>query len=251
MSNPWILRRVEPDARKLSLLCLPHAGGGSAAYLSWADALGDGVDICPVQLPGRETRLADAPVDDMTLLVSQLTEALAPWAGRRYALYGHSMGAHLAFELARSFRQSGLALPQCLIVSGARAPHLPLGTPPLADLPEAELLRSLGQRYGNHVDAQMMELMRLMLPTLRADLRLVEQHVHVPQPPLSVPIHALAGSDDASVALADARQWGRHTDLAFEFKTFAGAHFFTATSRAPFLACLARALQQPVQAAAA
>lgn len=237
MRDRWLLRGAQ-QAAGLRLFCLPHAGGGAAGYLSWAGSLGCDVMVCPIQLPGRENRLAEAPIADMSAIATAIVAAIGHGLADPFAIYGHSMGAHVAFELARELRRRDWPAPRCLIVSGARAPHLPPTRPLLCELADDELLATVGVRYGSPVEPEMMALMRLMLPTLRADLGLVERHVHATEPPLTLPLVALAGADDHSVPLPDARQWGRHTSEAFEFKTFPGGHFFPSTGRATFLAHL-------------
>lgn len=248
--NPWVLRKpaARPDA--LRLLCLPHAGSGAAWYGTWSSRLGADVDVVPVQPPGRENRLAEAPHVDMRSLVDAMGPALSPWCTGRYALFGHSMGSHVVFELVQWLRDSGLELPVCLIVSGSRAPHLPPVPPLLCEMNDDELLGAIESRYGSRFEPDMRELVQLTLPTLRADLSVVETHVHRATAPLPVPLLVLAGAGDDSVPLADARQWERHTSESFEFKLFPGGHYFPMTQRDAVLACLTRVLAQHSAAAA-
>lgn len=254
MRNPWILRRPATTAGRLRLVCLPHAGSGAAAYLGWASSLGPDIEVLAVQLPGRETRLAEPPVARMATLVPLLADALADTLHRGdtrpYVLYGHSMGALVAFDLSCEFRRRGLALPQRLVLTGARAPHLPPWQPLLHTQPDEPLLQEVGRRYGGF-DPEMMDLVRLMLPTLRADLALVETRERPAVAPLPLPVAAWAGADDAFVPQADASQWGRHTAAEFEFKVFPGGHFFPSTARELFLPQLARVLAPHVSQAGA
>jgi surfactin synthase thioesterase subunit len=229
------------DPQAVRLLCLPHAGGGAAWFGNWASALA-GVDVLPVQPPGRETRLAEVPFSSMSDLIAALGPAVLPLCRTRFALFGHSMGAHVAFELTRWLRDRGESLPLCLILAGARAPHLPPRDPPLWGLDDTALLASIEILYGSHFEPDMHELVSLTLPTLRADLKVVESSAHQPAAPLPVPMLVLAGHADQGVSLAEARQWQRHTSEEFEFKVLQGQHFFPVTQREATLACVARAL---------
>lgn len=253
MRNPWILRRAAATAGRLRLVCLPHAGSGAAAYLGWAASLGPAIEVLAVQLPGRESRLGEAPVSSMAILVPQLADALAETLhrgdARPYALYGHSMGALVAFDLCCEIRRRGLRLPQQLLVSGARAPHLAPWQPLLHTQPDEPLLQEVSRRYGGF-DPEMMDLVRLMLPTLRADLTLVETRARPSVAPLPVPLASWAGADDTFVPQTDASQWGRHTAAQFEFKVFPGGHFFPSTARELFLHQLHRTLASHAAAAA-
>jgi surfactin synthase thioesterase subunit len=250
MRDPWILRRPDSAPGRLRLVCLPHAGSGAAAYLGWGSGLGAAVELWAVQLPGRESRLAEAALSQMSDLLPRLADALAgPLGGadqRPYVVYGHSMGAFIAFDLVREFRRRGLRLPCGLVVSGARAPHLPPVQPLLHLLPDTPLLQEVSRRYGGTFEPEMMDLVQLMLPTLRADLCLVETRWHNDEPPLALPISAWSGVDDAFVPQAEARQWGRHTSVEFEFKAFPGGHFFPATAPQVFLPQLDRVLARHV-----
>ena len=244
IASPWILGRPSSDSPALRLLCFPHAGSGAAWYSSWAARLGADVEIVPLQPPGRENRLGEAPFADMDSLLAALAPAVAPLCVGRYAVFGHSMGALVAFELVRWLRDAGHALPVCLIVSGARAPHLPPVEPLLHEMDDDELLATVESRYGTRFEPDMRDLVRLTMPTLRADLRVAETKTHRAGAPLPVPLLMLAGASDGSVPLAQARQWERHTSEGFEFKLFPGGHFFPITQRDAVLACIARTLAQ-------
>src|SRR5690606_41003133 len=121
-ARSW-LRRFQPrPGARIRLVCLPHAGGGANAYRSWAALLPPGVDLVCVQYPGREDRLAEAPVDDMAAAVGAIARELAPLLDRPYALFGHSMGSAVGYELARRLRDEGRPEPERLFASGRRAP---------------------------------------------------------------------------------------------------------------------------------
>ncbi|MBQ1765140.1 MAG: thioesterase [Aquincola sp.] len=240
--SPWLLRVPPPSPGALRLFCLPHAGSGAAAYAGWASALGPQIELMPVQPPGRETRLQEPPHADMACLVQAMVQAIGPWCRGPYAVFGHSMGAHVAHALVLRLQAEGHELPQLLIASGARAPHLPARRPLLCEMPDAQLAAAIEERYGARFEPELRELLLMTLPTLRADLRVVETREPMALAPLAVPLLVLAGASDASVPLPDARAWEGHTTEHFELKVFPGGHFFPTTQREAVLSCLRRAL---------
>ncbi|HEU0016459.1 MAG TPA: thioesterase domain-containing protein [Longimicrobium sp.] len=238
-SERWILRpRPNPRAR-LRLLCLPHAGGGASAFRGWADALPVQVEVCPVQLPGRETRIAEPAIDRMGPLAEALADALARWRDLPFAVFGHSNGALIGFELARRLRRTGAPGPVHLFACGRRAPDAARPGPPTAHLPDAAFLDSL-RDLGGIPDAlrEHPELLALLLPTLRADVALNEAYVFTEEAPLACPITGYAGELDPRAPPAEMERWARHTSAAFALRTFPGGHFFPQTHRAEVLRAL-------------
>ena len=251
-TSRWVVRhRPEPQAR-LRLFCFPYAGGGASIYRLWPAGLPRAVEVCAIQLPGHEERIRERPHTRMAALLPQLTEGLLPLLDDRpFALFGHSMGALMAFSFARHLRARGLAEPVLLALSGRAAAHLPAERPPAHALPEAAFLREL-TLYGGASDAllQSAELRELFLPILRADFELFETHVHTPEPPLRCPVVTFAGLDDARYPPAQVAQWREHTSGPFASHTLAGGHFFLNTARAPLLSLLGDALLRVLPGAA-
>ncbi|HEX8392037.1 MAG TPA: thioesterase domain-containing protein [Longimicrobium sp.] len=235
----WIARpRPNPRAR-LRLFCLAHAGGGASAFRGWADVLPPEVEVCPVQLPGRENRLAEPAIMRMEPLVEALSSAVRPYLDLPFALFGHSNGALIGFELARRLREQGRAGPVHLFASGRRAPDCASGRAPTSHLPDDEFLDDLRQ-LGGLPDAllQHRELVALLLPTLRADVALNESYAFAEGEPLACPITAYAGAADGKVSAEQVQAWGRHTRGPFTVRTFPGGHFFLQEARAEFLRVL-------------
>ncbi|HEX2079482.1 MAG TPA: thioesterase domain-containing protein [Longimicrobium sp.] len=226
-TDRWITRpRPSPRAR-LRLLCLPHAGGGASSFRGWADALPPEVEVCPVQLPGRENRVAEPAFDRVPPLVEALADAVEPLLSLPFALFGHSNGALIGFELARTLRARGRPGPAHLFASGRRAPDLPSGRPPTHHLPDAEFLAEL-QALGG-VPAQILEhpeLLAMLLPTLRADVAIHETYAFHEEPPLASPITAYGGLADPRVSREQLEGWGRHTAGPFVMRLFPGGHFY-------------------------
>jgi surfactin synthase thioesterase subunit/glycosyltransferase involved in cell wall biosynthesis len=193
------------------LFWFPHAGGGAAS------AQVTSVRCIPVRLPGRESRLAEAPFERMAPLVDALAKAIEPYTSAPFAFFGHSMGAVVAFELARVLRSRGLPLPRILIASAARAPQFRRNhVPPPADS-DQELLASL------NIPA---ELAPAVLPALRADTTLYRHYVYAEGTALDCPIRAYGGSDDPSIAPHHLEGWREQTTASFDLRLFPGGHFY-------------------------
>jgi medium-chain acyl-[acyl-carrier-protein] hydrolase len=236
---PW-LRALRPDARQ-RLVCLPFAGGGTVDYRGWSAGLPPEVDVCPVALPGREARLGERPYDSLESLVAALAPVLVPVVrGVSWALYGHSMGAWIGFELLRTFRRSHVPMPDVFFVASRRAPHLPPRLPVLSGLPDSAFVDAVQDRYGAIPEAirSNPEILRLFLPTMRADFTLLDRYRYQDEEPLPVPIVAFRGQDDPVEPATDLRAWSEHTSAGFELVTLPGGHFFLRESRAALLDAL-------------
>ena len=201
------------------LFWFPHAGGGATA------AQGLGIAHVPVRLPGRESRLAEAPFERMGPLVEALAKAIEPYTAQPFAFFGHSMGAVVAFELARALRRRGLPLPRILVASAARAPQFRrnhVAPPPASD---SELLESLGIAR---------ELAPAVLPALRADTTLYRHYVYAEDVPLPCPIRAYGGDADPNIAPHHLEAWREQTAASFAVRLFSGGHFYLRESAEAF-----------------
>jgi medium-chain acyl-[acyl-carrier-protein] hydrolase len=224
------------------LFCFPHAGGGKAAFAGWRLAR---VAVCPVRLPGRESRAAEAPFERMGALVEALAAAIEPYLDRPFVFLGHSMGAAVAFELTRLLRKRGLPQPKLLVASGARAPQFRRGYAPPPDPSEEQFLAEL-RRLGG-IPAEALEdpaVLRAILPALTADAALYRRYVYTEDAPLSLPIRAYGGSADPHILREHLQAWQEQTTAGFGLRLFAGGHFFLNESRAEALAALAAELEQ-------
>ncbi|HWB83275.1 MAG TPA: alpha/beta fold hydrolase [Bryobacteraceae bacterium] len=231
------------QAGGLRLFCFPHAGGGAAAFASWSAHVPESISICPVRLPGRESRLAEAPFERMEPLVEALADAIQPRLSQPFAFFGHSMGAAVAFELARVLRRRHLPLPKALAVSAARAPqyrrnHVP---PPVPSDEEflAELRRLEGMPAGILDDPA---VMRALLPALRADTALYRNYIYTDELLLPVPILAFGGAQDPNVHREHLQAWKEQTAATFLLWEFAGGHFYLQNQQRALIQTLAREL---------
>ncbi len=209
-------------------------------YRDWP-ALLPQTEVWLVHLPGRTTRFAEPPIATMDALVAALSEAFTPHAHGRFGFFGHSMGARVAFELTRSLRQRALAQPRVLHLSACGAPHLPPRVPTLHSLPQSELVSSLQQR-GGLPDAIVKneELLGLVLPVVRTDLKLFETAPYVPQRPLAIPFVLYGGRADSLVSAEMLTAWQRHTSAATTTHWFEGEHFFISEQQAAVISAVAQ-----------
>jgi surfactin synthase thioesterase subunit len=221
------LSQARQRQARVRLFCFPYAGGGASVYYSWPEEMPPEIEVCTVQLPGRENRFAEPPLTNATALIETLVPAIKPYLDMPYAFFGHSMGALISFELAHALRKEGVSSPQYLFVSGHRAPHLPRHSPLLYDLPDAEFVQELRKLNGTPEEVlQSKELFSLLLPVLRADFELCETYRYQHRERLSCPIVALSGLNDKDVSREMVEAWGEHTTGAFCRRFFSGDHFF-------------------------
>lgn len=238
--NAWLVLPPPRSVTRLRLFCIAHAGGGASAFRGWAEYLPQHVEVCPVQLPGRENRVMEKPFDRVEPLVDALFAAMQQAMNLPYAIFGHSNGALIGFELARRARAAGTRMPEHLFASGRRAPDLPGRTRDVHTLPESELLDEI-KALGGIPDEVLAhpELRALIVPLLRADMALTETYQVGDAPPLPIPITGYAGAADPKVPVEDVQAWSRHTTAEFRLRTFPGGHFFVFDSRQLVLRTLA------------
>ena len=224
------------------LFCFPYAGGGTGAFAGWRRRA---PEVCPVLLPGRESRSAEAPFDRMAPLVEALAAAIAPYLDRPFAFFGHSMGAAVAFELARELRRRGLPQPCVLIASAARAPQFRRDyTPPPAPS-DAQFLAELHRLEGFPAAAlDDPALLAAVLPALRADAALYRNYMYASDAPLECPIRAYGGLADPNVRPEHLNDWAGETTESFAMRLFPGGHFFPHAEREAVLDALAQDLEQ-------
>lgn len=237
-----ICRRPQKDAR-CRLLCFPFAGGGVSTYRTWADELAPDIEVWAIQLPGRDQRRRERPLERLTPLVRALTDAVAPTLAGRFALFGHGMGALVAFEFARECRRRGALLPVHLFVAGRRAPHIPDPEPPIYQLPDDQIVERLRRYKGTpQIVLDQPELMTMLLPIIRADLAVNDAGPFAEGEPLPCPISAFGGLADERTTSAELDAWRAHTAGQFSREMFPGNHFFLQSERGALLRAIARRL---------
>lgn len=252
LGNPWFPVIPDTPDSGVRLFCFPFAGGGSAFFRGWPVALGSGISPVPVVLPGRERRLNEKAVENFERLADLIQEAIASHLDMPFAFFGHSMGAVLAFEVARRLRRDGQPLPAALLVSGARAPQCRRGHVPPPDPSDAELMEQLRsvQAPGASLPDQP-ELMRLLLPALRADTKAYRGYVYPEGDPFAAPIFAYGGKEDPQVSTTHLEGWREQTTKGFSLRTFPGGHFFLRSNALLFLSAVKEDLSAIPKRAAA
>lgn len=221
----WFPTAVAGDVRP-QVLCLPHAGAGAGAYRGWAAGLGPELAVLAVQLPGREQRFGEPPLTGAAEIVERLTGPALDLLREPYLLFGHSMGALLAYELAHALSWHGRE-PAGLVVSGHAAPQLGRLRPAVHDLPDDALvahLRMLSPAGAAVLDEP--ELRELLLPVMRADFTVCDTYTHPARPPLRTPIMVLAGDADPTVPAGSLAPWRELTTGATAVHDFPGGHFY-------------------------
>lgn len=238
-------------ARRLGLFCFPFAGGGASVFRGWHSKLSTEIQVLPVQLPGRQERLREAPFVRLEPLVDELFSDLGTLLNSPFALFGHSMGALVAFEFARRVRAEAGREPEALFVSAARAPHIPERWAPIYNEPDSIFIDRF-RRLNGLPEAVLgnPELMDLTLPALRADVTICEMYRYCAAEPLQCPIFAYGGDRDAYVFRQDLEAWRTHTCGPFQSHTLQGDHFFLIGGERELLSHLNRELPGIVQRSA-
>lgn len=243
ITNGWLPHYKPHPEAKLRLFCFAHSGAGASTFFPWMSQLPSTFEICPVQLPGREMRLAEPPFRRIKPLIETLGPILCPFLDRPFAFFGHSMGALICFELARYLRRQYGLTPAHLIVSGHRAPQVPDADSPFHTLPEPDFIEKL--RDLNGTSAEVLadpELLSLLLPTLRADFELCETYAYQSEAPLECPITAFNGLQDKNVSREEANAWSEQTKATFKLRMFPGDHFYLKTHQPLVLRMLTQEL---------
>jgi medium-chain acyl-[acyl-carrier-protein] hydrolase len=240
-SNDQWVEYADDPGEPVRLFCIPYAGGGPQVFGQWRGAE-HGFAVASVRLPGRGDRLGERLPDTFGELLPALAGGLAPHLDRPYALFGHSAGARIAFELAHFLLRTGGPAPLALFASGARPPHR-IQVRTLYNLSDRSLcawLIAVGGMPPSLLEDH--ELAAAVLPTVRADLLLLTDP-SVPRPPLTFPVRAYVGADDSEAPMEVAEEWRLHTSGTFSLRTFRGGHFFLRAQHREILADVGRHLR--------
>lgn len=228
----------------ITIYCLPYAGTSAAMYLRWRRLLPSWIIVQPIELPGRGSRINEFSKDDYAILTEDLFNEITLALPKRYALFGHSMGALLAHGVAQIIRARGLLLPAALLVSGCPAPsHHDSGRyRNLRD--DAALIAELKKQGGTLNEVfENPELLAMTLDLLRVDFRVCGSYRHTQLPPLNMPINAFGGRADR-IAAAKLNDWRLEGTQTFTLDWFEGGHFFLRQNEALFLRSLIMRLRE-------
>jgi surfactin synthase thioesterase subunit len=224
----WLVCYEERPAARLRLFCFPCAGGGAAGFHPWVKKLPQDIEIIGVRMPGTESRILERPPESIPEAVNNITLVIYPELDKPFAFFGHSVGALFGFELAREVVRKNGMRPVHFFAAGIRAPQVPLRHPPIHDLAEEEFLEEMERRYSGVPQeiVQDPDLLQIVLPGLRAGLKMSEGYKYTEGEPLDCDITVFGGYEDKSVNNADLKSWREQTKGRFAMHFFPGDHFF-------------------------
>jgi surfactin synthase thioesterase subunit len=226
----------------LGLICLPFAGAGASLYREWRHHSGGRLRLIPVQLPGREERFADAPLETMPEVVDEVVGNVLDTATKGpFALFGHSFGALVAYETAQALVARQLPRPRLLVVSGIASPWEPRTPLGVGSLSTADFIERLGQLIGyRHAALTIPDLLEVVLPALRADMTIADEYTPSSRTALPVPIVVLRGSHDKVVSAEDVAAWSHVGGAGVDFIEISGPHMYFSDDPSPLITVLER-----------
>jgi medium-chain acyl-[acyl-carrier-protein] hydrolase len=246
-STTWFERVSHTSVPSFRLFCLPYAGGSPDVYRSWRKWLAPQLDICLVHLPGHGRNLGQQGFRRLVPLVQELADRMDCGTDLPFAIYGHSMGALIAFELASELLRRGCKMPQLLLVSGRRAPHCPSVYRQTFDLPDEEFLSELRRLNGTPAEVlDNPELIKLFIDVIRDDFELVDTYEYQPGERLPCPICVYGGIDDEDVSIESNEAWQEHTSVSCKVRMFQGDHFFIRKPSPTFIEAFAHDVESAI-----
>jgi medium-chain acyl-[acyl-carrier-protein] hydrolase len=227
------------------LFCFHYAGGSAQVFKTWQAQVSSQFEVCPIELPGRWGRISEKPSLRLTPLIEEIGKAIRPHQDRPFAFFGHSFGALVSYELARSLRDLNQPLPFRLFLSARRAPQIVRHHRTLYNLPDQELLQAVEGRYAAFpkVILDDPEMMDLFLGILRADFEAIETHQHRSSAPLDIPFTLFSGVHDSEVTTDDIEAWKSLSTQECSSHSFAGDHFFMKSHEAPLIQSIKNYMQ--------
>lgn len=214
------------DNSIIDLFCFPYAGSGASIFYSWANYLDPKINIYGFQAPGKEDRISEDLVVDLNTLIQNAVQELKQIINKPFALFGHSMGSVLAFEIAK-FLESENLTPKLVILSGRPPPEFGLRMNPISHLEDKELITELRKLEGT--DTRILEneeLMELLLPIIRADFRISESYKSSSNLKISSPMIAIGSEEDPWLNELEFNEWKQYSHNTTKIQFFPGGHFY-------------------------
>jgi medium-chain acyl-[acyl-carrier-protein] hydrolase len=231
----WFLRFRRCDDAIARLICFHYAGGSASIFREWAAELPAEVEVLAVQLPGHGSRYAEPLTSDISRIVHPICHEIKALTNMPCYLFGHSMGALLAFEVATRLMNSEVNLRH-LFVSATLPPHVKRVSPRIAGLPQADLINELRTYEGTPEEIlSNPDLVRVLLPIWRADFEIAETYETRVREPLNCPLTALGGREDKWISTSDMAEWRQLTSREFKSKAFNGGHFYIHSEQSSLL----------------
>lgn len=223
--NAWYSAPPPAAEAGILLLCFPYAGGGTWIYREWVRQLSPQIAVLPIRLPARAERFREPAATNLRQLAQDIAASVADALARPFAVFGHSMGAWMAYEFVRALERHGRC-PARLIVSAAPAPSRKPRRVPIHGLPDPELVKAVQSRYGHpYLKDPDPEILALLLPALRGDMAMFETYAAEPSQSVSCPVSVFVGRGDP-LPRPDLLAWAEHASVPPEFREFDGGHFY-------------------------
>jgi len=226
MLSSWIVPIASTEKCSLRLFCLPYAGGGASVFRKWKEFLAPNIELFAIQLPGRESRYSEPPIQDLSLLIQEIANSIMNFGHCPFAIYGHSLGGSLAFELTLELERKGF-YPEYLFISGRQSPgHISLRSP-IGHLPDDQFLNELAQYKSTPPEIlQNHEFIKILLPMLKADFSIAEKCTHEPNKKVLADLIAIGSYKDIWLLPTSLEGWGDYTTGKFSTQWFDGGHLF-------------------------
>jgi medium-chain acyl-[acyl-carrier-protein] hydrolase len=242
-TQAFVRKKDRPEAR-VRLFCFTFAASSAQIFHGWNDYVPDWLEVSGCELPGHGGRLAETPLDAQGAAALEIADILEPVLDRPYALFGHCLGAALAYEATRILRERGKAQPLRLFSSGARGPHLGIPIADVESMEDDEFIEHMHKAYSAPITfLRHPEMRPLFLPMVRADARMTQNYRYVPGPPVDYPVTAMAGETDPDVQREHLEGWRQHTTGSVMTRLYPGNHFYFLDSGPALLADFASALE--------
>jgi medium-chain acyl-[acyl-carrier-protein] hydrolase len=235
-AEAFIRKTDRPNAR-MRLFCFTYAASSARIFRSWNDYVPEWLEVSGCELPGHGTRLPEKAIDTQDEAAQEIADTLEPLLDRPYALFGHCLGAALAYEATRILRDRGKAQPVHLFCSGARGPHLGIPIGDVENMGDDEFIEHMHAAYSVPIEfLRHPQMGPLFLPMVRADARMTHNYRYSPGPPMSYPITAVAGETDLEILPEHLEGWRQHTTARVTTRLYPGNHFFFQESAPRLLA---------------